>query len=184
MWSTPIRSRTRKRGRGRRCVQNQKLRRTASGGETSPSPHPGAADAGVVHHVVEPVDEHRHPADPALGERHLQPREAQRDAGPQPVGRRRASRARGTASCTARAALPASGPRSSSSPTRCAGTPPSRSPRTRRGSGPSGRCGPTAGPGRRGSRGTSRRREPAGGVPADLVRAPPRGRRSQRAAAG
>ena len=92
------------------------------------------ADRGVVEHVVDAVDQHRHPADAALGERDLDVREAGRDARPQPVGRGDRARSPGTGSCTARAARPASAPRSTTT-SRCAGTRPSRSPRTRAGTG-------------------------------------------------
>ena len=48
-------------------VQNQKLRCTASLGVSSPS-HRRLAGARVVDDVVEPVEEHGHPADAALAE--------------------------------------------------------------------------------------------------------------------
>ena len=113
-------------------VQNQKLRRTASDGvHVAVAPRVGHARRRVLHHVVEAVEEHRHPADPALGERHVQLGEAQRDARPQPVGRREHARAPGRAWCSARAATPATSA-ARSSPTRCGCRRRCRSPRTAR----------------------------------------------------
>ena len=98
---------------GMSIVQNQKLRRSTSVGRGRVVPGPAfGADRGVVEHVVDAVDEHRHPADAALartrcsdlGKRAGMPR-------PQPVGRGDDARSPGTATCTARAAHPASGPR-------------------------------------------------------------------------
>ena len=57
-------------------------------------PHARAADARVRHHVVEPVEEHRHPADPAFGERDVQA--AGSAAGCAPTASRRWRRCRCT----------------------------------------------------------------------------------------
>ena len=68
-------------------VQNQKLRRSASVGERLGSSQPCRTDRRVIEHVLDPVDEHRHPADAAFGERDLDVREPGRHLRPQPVGR-------------------------------------------------------------------------------------------------
>ena len=68
MWSMPMWSRSAI-VEPRSIVQNQKLRRSASIGETFGSSQPSRADGRVVEHVVDAVDQHRHPADAAFGER-------------------------------------------------------------------------------------------------------------------
>ena len=69
---------------GSSMVQNQKLRCSTSAGRTS---HPSAV-ARAVDDVVEPVEQHRDPADAALAHRDLERRVLHRVLRPQPLGAR------------------------------------------------------------------------------------------------
>ena len=108
----------------------------------------------MVHHVGDAVAQHRHPVDARLGQADAQAREAHGHARPQPVGagHQRVHREQRGQQLERRARASAT---PTSPTTRSAGTPPCPSPRTRRGTGPSGRCASTADPCRPGSRGSS-----------------------------
>ena len=102
-------------------------------------------DAECSIDVVESVEEHRHPADPALAR--ARRRAAGSEAGCAPTASRRRPRipCTGNSVVLCSSGAPGDVAARSTTPTRCGGRRRCRSPRTPRGAGPSGRCAPTAG---------------------------------------